>query len=233
MTRVSALHRLQETELRLQNVEARLTEIQAILDDSSEVARQRDLLEASEHQLTEARMANSRAEHSVQSVRTKLERSSKKLYGGSVRNPKELEDLQAEVESLSRYLSNLEDELLEAMVALDDASEAHAKREAALEEVKLARAAENADLVEEQSDLIAQKARLQDELEVTKESLPPSDLEIYENVKSRSGGIAISELEDSSCSACGLTIPPSKQQQVRSQSEYVRCSQCGRILYAA
>jgi predicted nucleic acid-binding Zn-ribbon protein len=213
-------------------VEARLEEIQATLEDSTEIARHRKLLEERERQLNEARRANSRAEHSVQSVRTKLDRSSKKLYGGSVRNPKELEDLQAEVESLSRYLSSLEDELLEAMVALDDATEAFSKRESALEKAKSARAAENADLMQEQSTLLAQKERLQDELEVTKESLPPSDLEIYRNVKSRSGGLAISTLEDGSCSACGLTIPPSKQQQVRSQSEYVRCSQCGRILYA-
>lgn len=232
MPSVAALHRLQEIELRLEAVETRLSEIEATLEDDRAVAELKQGLVQSERDLKEARIANNRAEHNVETVRDKLKRSNRKLYGGAIKNPKELEDLQREAQGLTRHLASLEDDLLEAMVLLDEMQEINDRREERLEQAKLARAGQNADLLDERSTLLTLRERLREEWQVTRDSLPGDDLDFYDKVKESTGGMVISILEDGSCSACGLSIPPSKQQKVRNQREYVRCSQCGRILYA-
>jgi predicted nucleic acid-binding Zn-ribbon protein len=233
MPGVAALHRLQEIELRLEAVEARLAAIQKTLDDDSSVVELKQHLEQSEGAMKDARMANSRADHDVQSVREKLTRTNKKLYSGAIKNPKELQDLQLEAQSLTKHLGKLEDELLDAMVTLEEVQEVYEDREQRLEQAIAARAAENSDLLEEKSTLVERRERLRDEWGVTREALPAEDLEFYDRVKRSTGGIVISRLEEGSCSACGLSIPPSKQQKIRNQREYIRCSQCGRILYDA
>ncbi len=233
MPRVAALHRLQEIELRLEAVETRLSEIQTILNDDSTVIELKQHLEQSERALKDARTANSRADHDMQTVREKLKRTNKKLYSGAIKNPKELQDLQLEAQSLTRHLGSLEDELLDAMVILEEVQEVHEDREQRLEQAIAARAAENSDLLQEQSTLFARRERLRDEWQVARESLPAADLAFYDRIKRSTGAIVISRLEEGSCSACGLSIPPSKQQKIRNQREYVRCSQCGRILYDA
>ena len=43
---------------------------------------------------------------------------------------------------------------------------------------------------------------------------------------------AFALVDEGTCSACGLALPGSEQQKVRSGDELVLCRQCGRILYA-
>ena len=96
MSRVSSLYRLQELDTEIDNNHARIEEINTILADNSELAALREALEGAEVALKEARTENSTANHAVLSQRDKIEGNDKKLYGGAVTNPKELEDLQLE-----------------------------------------------------------------------------------------------------------------------------------------
>ena len=79
--------------------------------------------------LESAQKAQKQAETKVNDQRIKIEQSEAILYGGSVRNPKELQDLQSEVAALKRFLETLEERQLETMLAVD---EAHAKNQEAL-----------------------------------------------------------------------------------------------------
>ncbi|NIM05125.1 MAG: hypothetical protein GTN65_05800, partial [Armatimonadetes bacterium] len=74
-----------------------------------------------------------RAKHEVEDQRLKIQKTDEALYGGSVANPKELEDLQMESEALKRYLETLEDRYLEAMLEQDEADESVNKSAASLE----------------------------------------------------------------------------------------------------
>ena len=232
MSRASSIHRLQTIDLKLLNHHARLEEIQAILADSAEVSARRQELEKAEARLHEASIDTKRAEHTVGSQRSKIQDTDKKLYGGAIRNPKELQDLQQESESLKRYLSTLEDRLLDAMLVQEEAEEAHRSASEALELAEADQAEEHASLTDERADRLRLIEKLEGEREVAVESVPPEDLAFYTSLQRELGNQVISLVDQDCCSSCGMILSASARQQARSPHEFVRCSQCGRILYA-
>lgn len=232
MSRSSSLHRLQEVDLALDRTHAALQEIQKTLEEQSDLQRARDALTAAEVLLQGCRTANSSAEDAASSQHSKIEDTDKKLYGGSIRNPKELEDLQQESESLKRHLATLDDRLLESMVALEEAELAHATASQAVADAEQDRAQLEQELSEKRTQHLAEVERLQTEREGAVASVAEKDLSLYEKLRRSKAGLAVSLLDGECCRACGMAIPPAKRQTVHSMTELLLCTQCGRILHA-
>jgi predicted nucleic acid-binding Zn-ribbon protein len=232
MSRVSNLFRLQELDLEISRSHERITEIDMLLADDEEVTAARADVESKEELLAEARLTNSSAEHAVGSQRAKIENTQKALYGGSVTNPKELEDLQLESESLKRYLDTLEDRLLEEMVALEEAELKHAQASQKLTELIARKSGENELLAADRLDLLSTIERTEIEREAALSNISAEDLKTYEKFRQRFGGVALALLTSGSCGVCGLDLARSKEQDMRSGNTLVYCDQCGRILYA-
>ncbi len=232
MGRASSLHRLQSLDLQIDHKRARLRAISEILGDSAEVNRSRQALSDADAGLRAARMASRLAEEELAANKAKLEEAEKRLYGGSVHNPKELQDLQAEVESLSRFRSTLEDRLLEAMVDLETAESEQGSAQAALSQASGVTADRDKALVQEQAQLTAELERLRAEREAALENVTQGDLALYTQVRDNRGGLAVALVQDDTCGACGLTVAHSLRQEIRQGDNLVRCIQCGRILYA-
>ena len=232
MSRTSSLYWLQVLDLKLASSRERVTEILAILEDDQEIIRCREILEKTEVKLKDARAANSRAERAVASQRAKIEQTEKTLYGGTIRNPKELQDRQQEAESLKRYLSTLEDRLLEAMIQLDEAQQVWDAASENLARAEDIRIAQHKDLNQEREELLASINRMDAEREAALENVDQKDLALYEDLKRRFGDVAITIVQGGNCAACGLGLAHSVQQSIRSGNDLIRCDQCGRILYA-
>lgn len=232
MSRASNLHRLQEIDLGLDRARARLTDIERLLGDSEAVRDARTADERARAALGAGQTAVKDAEHAVASQRAKLETAERALYGGSVHHPKELQDLQADVESLKRYLVSLEDRLLADMLRLE---ELEASAGAAADALHLAEAglqAERSSLTAEQEQLRTRSAALQEGREAALVGVAEKDLALYSRLRESMGGIALALLKDDSCGACGVGLSAAECQIVRNNPEPVRCHQCGRILYA-
>jgi len=232
MSSPSSLHRLQEVDQSLDRARDRLQEIVDAPADQRELARLEKALDRAESHLQEARAANKTAEHNAASQRAKIEDTDKKLYGGTITNPKELEALQQESESLKRHLVTLDDRLLECMVALEEAEAAHASARRQVADTEGDRAQLESKLGEERAQLQAEVERLETEKEGCLASVSEDDLALYEKLRSTKGGMVVALMHDGCCSACGMAIPPAKQQAVRGMTGLLLCSQCGRILYA-
>lgn len=232
MSRISNLYSLQHVERSIRAADVRIEEIEKQLEDDAAVQQAASKVQVAESKLTEVRSEHGSAEHAVQAQRTKIEQNESALYGGSVSNPKELEDLQLENESLKRYLATLEDRLLEAMVALDEAETAFENTDAELDLVKAQSAGENENLVDEKQGLINEIDRRQNEREAILGNIDADDLATYEKLRARFDGMAIAEVRDGSCGVCGVDLARSKLQEVQSGSEFIHCSQCSRVLYA-
>ncbi len=231
MSRVSGLYRLQEIDLELDKLNVRLDEIESILQDSSEIRRLQGELAQSEAELRSRRNEAQSAEHSVESQRAKIASNEAKLYGGQIQNPKELQDLQAEQESLKRHLETLEDRLLEEMLAQDEAQQTFDRLETELEQAGAARSVRHEQLIAEQAQVQQKQQDLLGAREAAVKTVEPDDLDSYQSLRERLNGIAIATLRDDSCSECGLTLSAATQQSVRSGNELVSCSQCRRLLY--
>jgi hypothetical protein len=155
------------------------------------------------------------------------------LYGGSVHNPKELQELQAEAEALRRHLAALEDRLLDAMQASEDAE---AEAEGVRSRLELAQA----DSSGRASTLASQRAALtglldkhHEEREAAVAGVPAEDLRLYQSLRKGPGSLAVAAFVDDTCSACGVTMTPAARQEIRSGPALVRCRQCGRVLYGS
>ena len=231
MSRSSSLYRLQGVDLALDRANAALQEIHEKLEDQSEIQRLQDVLARAETELKDARTANKSDEHASATHRAKIEDTDKKLYGGMIKNPKELEDLQQESESLQRHLVTLEDRLLETMVALEEAELAHNEASQAMTDAEQDRAQLEEELGDERTRQLAEVERLEPEREACLASVNDEDLTLYEKLRDAKGGKVVSLMEDGCCSVCGMSIPPAKQQAVRGISDLLICTQCGRVLY--
>ena len=132
MSQKRLLSQLQDMDTQLDQARSRLKEIDAALNDNSTVKRATRQAEKAEERFIKARLALKKAEQAVQVQQQKIDKNQKALYGGSVRNPKELEDLQMESGALRRYLSTLEDRQLEEMILFEEAQAAKEQADANL-----------------------------------------------------------------------------------------------------
>ena len=233
MSRSTLFYQLQVIDSAMDAALARIQEIDRQLTDNHQILSTQKELETLRKTLHEKQKALSRIEHEVEDQTLKIDQNQKKLYGGSITNPKELADLQLEAESLQKYLAVLEDRQLEALLDYEQELE---KTEAV--ENKLASLRENKE--KEDKILLTEKQNLEDFLSIQKKKrlkksaeIPPDDLDLYTKLRSQLGGIAAAEMKNSSCAACGSKIPSAVEQEAKSPSKLTKCTACGRVLHPA
>jgi len=172
-----------------------------------------------------------KAEDDVKAQRIKIEQSESSLYGGKIRNPKELKDLENEVASLKRYLGVLEDRQLEAMLPEEESQGRREEAERVLEEARLEPAQRFDGLIQEREKIIKDRGRLEEERNASAGAIPDADLGVYTQIRKNRRGVAVAKVSDRACSACGSTLNASLLNAIHSPNEIHRCDVCGRILY--
>lgn len=230
MSRSEKLYSLQLLDTAIDNARKRLKEIDQILGDDKTLQEAEQAYKDTKIVAEEKYKVLRERERKVSDQNTKIDQNQKKLYSGSITNPKELEDLQLEANSLSKYLRVLEDNQLEAMVKAEEAQTNSDQTASALNTLKTQRAADHQVLIQEKAELENKIRETEREKAayLSSETLP--DLEVYNSLRQSAGGIAVSLMISSSCLSCGANIPSAIEQQARSPSKLVFCPTCKRIL---
>lgn len=231
MSQSSNLYRLQLLDSQLDQARHRMKEIEGILNQDAELKQTRQAHDEANLNLNDEQKHLRHAEEAVQDLRIKIEQTEAMLYGGKIRNPKELQDLQAEVEALIRYLVTLEDRELEAMLTLENAEEQLKNASQNLTEAQSRFASQYALLNGERHKLSGQIDRLETERQAAVNTIKPDDMVIYEQLRKQRRGIAVAIAVDKSCSACGSLLTAALIQQAVTSPLLVRCPTCGRIIY--
>ena len=232
MSQPFKLYRLQQIDSQLDQAYTRLKQIEKILGDDSRMRRALGRAEETDKALQEVRRALKRSEEDVQAQHIKIEQTESTLYGGKVRNPKELQDLQNESAALKRYLAVLEDRQLEKMMALEEAEAEHNQATKELDEVRARVGTQQESLISEQTALQKEVDRLVVMRNAAASSIEPDDLRLYDQLRQQRMGVAVAKVSDKACAACGSTLTPSMIQTAQSPNQITRCTFCGRILYA-
>lgn len=232
MSAALALFRLQQVDRQIDQAASRLAAIQKTLENDDELRSVLDLSRQAQAANQQAEQSLREAEIDVKGQQVKIEQAESSLYGGRVHNPKELQDLQQDIASLKRYLSTLEERQLDAMLALENAQAGLQSAETALGELQSRRGDEHSRLIGEQASLSKKVERLQVEHQAAASDIPERERELYERLRQHRRGIAVAEVNDNTCSACGTTLNAALQQNARSTTQIAYCSSCGRILYA-
>jgi predicted nucleic acid-binding Zn-ribbon protein len=232
MSRSKKLFQLQKIDSATDQAKTRIKEINSILEEDEELIQAQDQEAAARRRLEEKRKILKRAEREVKDQERKIEKNNAKLYGGKVTNPKELEDLQLESESLERYLAILEERQLEAMLEVDQSQATHKQTLQKLQEIQKKRKNLHHDLNQEKSELEKKIQGLFNQRESALEGISEKDMQEYEMLRESLGGIAVAKVNNNSCSACGTQIPSAVYQKARSASQLTHCKTCNRILHA-
>ena len=233
MSRSGKLYDLQRIDSQLDKHQNRLKEIATILADDKKLALAERQANKTEVNLQQAQKELRSAEAKVQDQRFKIKQSETKLYSGNVKNPKELQALQEEVQALKRYLSIVEDRQLEAMLNVDEMSEKNDQAQAILQKTKAESANRNADLLAEKAKIDKNMAALGGKRLNCVGQIDKPDLAIYEDLRSKRAGVAIAKVNDRACTACGATLSAALNQVAYSFSHINHCETCGRILYGS
>jgi len=227
----SNLHRLQKIDTQIDQANNRLKEIETALSQDAEL--QAAIL--SHSQISEAFAQETRqlrkAEEAVAAQRIKIGQSESALYGGKVRNPKELQELQNEVAALKRYLATLEDQQLELMLQSEELNASQEQAQAQVDDLRAHLIEKNAHLKGEQTEILQQLQRLEVEHSAVQNAIPVEPLALYQHLRQQRRGIAVASVQGKACAACGAMLTPAQIQSAQAPTQIVRCPSCSRILY--
>jgi len=173
-----------------------------------------------------------KSEADVEQVRARIDRDRTRLDGGMVSSPRELENLQSEVQSLQRRQSDLEDIVLDVMERRDDVqatlTRATAERNELETELATTAASRDAALAE----LDEQSAKARDRRAEVTAAVPADLLDLYDRLRAQHGGVGAAALRQRRCQGCNLTLNTVDLNTIRSapDDEVLRCEECRRIL---
>jgi predicted nucleic acid-binding Zn-ribbon protein len=168
----------------------------------------------------------------VESARARRTRDQERIDKGVISNPKDLQRMLHELESLDRRITSLEDQELEVMERLEEAQKAHdslvaelTSTEERLASLAKARDEKTAVLDEQLRDVEAERAPVSD-------GLPDDLLSLYDKLRESKGGVGAAPLRARECGGCRLTLDPAELATIRNSApdEVIRCEECQRIL---
>jgi len=225
------LFRLQQVDRQIDRARTQLETIQKTLENDIELKAALQGVESakSDNHRTSHEMKSAEAEVDAQKI--KIEQAESSLYSGNVKNPKELQDLQKDIVSLKKHLATLEERQLETMMKAETAENELQKAKTELEKIQARLGSEHGKLIDEQAELFKQLEQLTEEREAAIAPIDVGLLQIYENLRQIKRGVAVIEVIDNACTACGTIVNASFQQNARSQKQIVNCPSCGRILF--
>jgi hypothetical protein len=192
----------------------------------------RDETTALEAKSGDLKREQTKADADVEQVRTRITRDRARLDAGQVSSPRELENLQSEIESLLRRQSDLEDVELDVMERLEAVQtglkEGVAERGSIGTDIEAVTARRDVALAEiaALSDAAAQRRAA-----VVAEE--PTDLvDLYERLRAQHGGVGAAALRRGQCQGCHLTLNTVDLNAIRAAApdDVLRCEECRRIL---
>lgn len=195
-------------------------------------AELRDSIAALTAQNSDLKREQVKAEADVEQVRARIDRDRNRLDSGMVSSPRELENLQSEVQSLHRRQSDLEEVVLDVMERLETAQNtltaATAEREQLATELTSVGAARDAALAE----LGEQSVKASDRRVEVGSAIPADLLDLYDKLRAQHGGVGAAALRQRRCQGCNLTLNTVDLNAIRAapDDEVLRCEECRRIL---
>jgi predicted nucleic acid-binding Zn-ribbon protein len=215
---------------RLEDRRASLPEARRLAELNENLAELEADLHIANQQNADLAREQERLEGEIELIDQKVAREEQRMYSGSVANPKELSSLQAEVASLKRKKSSMEDELLDVMERKEQISETVQTLGAEREEA----ARESAELTAKVEGLTGEidselKVHESERVEVAS-TIPDDLLALYDKLRETKNGVGAAALEDGTCQGCHTKLPAKEVERVKAGGGLQRCDNCRRIL---
>jgi len=231
MSAAKQLYELQELELELESNERAPKQKTSQLGESQQVAKVNSELSSQHQHLEELKRQQLSAEWEIDDLTSKITTLEEKLYDGSLRNPKELANLQHEIEGLKVRRNQLEDKALEIMDQVELAEASIATIGSELKRLKTEWHQQQQLLASDIEQLKTVLSDLEHRRRLMIAKLDPQIVNFYQELK-RQKRTAVAKVDQGMCRGCQISLPTIELQRVRSD-RLVQCSSCGRILFLA
>jgi predicted nucleic acid-binding Zn-ribbon protein len=224
------LYQLQLIDTESEEKDQRLASVNDRLGESGDVVRARAAVVETEQGLGQLRARLRALELEAAGLSEKLRKNQERLYGGRIRNPKELSSLQDEAAALRRRRSDLEDDQLELMIAIEEEEAELAERQARLLQIEATWRDEQSALGAEKVELEQRLAELAEQRDAMRVRIAAGDLANYDDLRLRLGGTGVAPLKQGVCQACGVDVPTSVARSVERGEGMHYCTICNRLL---
>ena len=173
-----------------------------------------------------------RADADVEQVKTRRTRDQGMIDAGQVSDPKTLERMLGELESLNRRIGNLEDVELEVMERLEETQATLTEKTEALGPLDTEDAELRASYDQKSGDLERELEDVRAERVQTASGMPADLMALYQKLRDQKGGVGAAALRRRECGGCRLTLNASDLGIIAKlpTDEVVRCEECNRIL---
>lgn len=226
-----ALYALQKIDVKISRDNARLTALDGAREIKKRLLTARAAVEEVEKSLKQQETDLVDLELKLKSVDEKRTKFEKRLYGGSISNPKEISATEKEIGMLKTQQGDLDTQTLtlyDTVDALRTASQdKHKQLEAIEDELRSALGKEAAEKKQLESELAELNAKREAEAaKVTDKAL----MSRYNAVRGRTGNTGAAKIVDGRCEACRVSVMPFTTRKLTENVEVINCESCGRIL---
>lgn len=230
MSDVLALYRLQQLELEIIDQTKRIKAIDLQLEDNAGLHEAEEAFETAKTAFDEAVKRANEMNLEIATLIDKKQNSETRLYSGEITNPKEMQDLQMEIESLARRNEVLDDELLRIISDRDACQATLHECEGALNDIGEERKEENKNLLKEKKTLASSVKKQLSKRKATVKELPAELFKSYNTLRTKKANRPVSVLRDYACTICGIEQNSTVITAINRSSDLVHCQSCGRIL---
>jgi predicted nucleic acid-binding Zn-ribbon protein len=208
-----------------------LPEIEQLLHIDKRIAAATEELATVKAEADQIALELRRGEVDVETVTDRIKKDEARLASGNA-TPKELEQLQHEVGTLRKRQEALEEIELEIMVRSEAITARTNTLTTDLSSLETLKAEINQRLTTASGEIntVITNKRSDREKVVVKIEKPLIDL--YEKIRTASGGVAAAALIGNKCNGCNLAINAVEMERIKSlaKDELLRCEECRRIL---
>jgi predicted nucleic acid-binding Zn-ribbon protein len=220
---------LQALDLEIKTAEAALSDMEQRLQDDSKIKNIKQEYSTISDELIKVERSKKDLEWNIDELQRNINQINTKLYGGTVKNPKELMGFEQEGKALKAQLKEKEDVLLDLMGKEDAFLKQKESIKEKLNVLENEWQAERDAILADKQVVDEQLADLNNRRQQNVSTIDGESMKIYEKISSKKG-YAVVKVEQGKCQGCRLSISMSEMQRARSGA-IVQCSSCGMILY--
>ncbi len=231
MNKTFSLYRLQLLDTQRVQRLKRIKKIDQTIASDKAVVKARKVLEKASREHAQSESVVNDIQKKTEEKNLKLKLTQSKLFGGKISNTKELQDLQAESEALTRNLKILEENHFKALEIAEKTQSVFKQAELNLQSILDQKATDNSLLIGEREKLLGQLPKINSQRKALQSQLDPATYAEYSKLFKSKAGLAVVEIFDNACKACGVELSPSEVQQAARPEVILKCKGCGRILY--
>lgn len=225
------LYDLQLIDLDMDAKKAALADVTDRIGQSGALDEARAAVAAEEDRLAGLEKERRERESESEDLQAKAAVAEDKLYGGSIKNPKELSSIQEQLKNYHAKIQDLDDKTLNIMEEIEAVEHALAARRDELAGMEQEWQAEQESLRREQSELNATLSELENKRSELASGVEKPTLDLYNALRQKRQGKAVAKVEQGICQGCRIALPMSELQRVKTGQNIVQCGSCERILY--